>query len=167
MRIDKQQNIIYWRERTGSLRNNSMIPSRYRFLLWEILFIMIWPSEDGGWQTILIITHIKAADISRLLQKQNFIGSIYIFIGMLGHRLPASSVNVSDFEFSDVYFIIWFYVCSIWLHITIGKTLRSRILRRSVCKWVTYTYGNRLLFSFLLIQNVLRNAEACSSYTLN
>lgn len=74
---------------------------------------------------IIIYTHQS----NRLLQKQNFIGSIYIFIGMLGHRLPVPPWNVSDFEFSDVYFIIWFYVSSIWLRITIVKTLRSRISR--------------------------------------
>lgn len=113
-----------------------MIPIRYRSLLWEILFIMIWPSTEDGLPWPLtnnpdynIHTTSKPSTRSRVLQKQNFIGSIYIFIGMLGHRLLTSSWNVSDFEFSDVYFIIWFYMCPIWLHITIGKTLRSRTSR--------------------------------------
>lgn len=51
------------------------------------------------------------------IQKQNFIDGIYIFIGMLGHRLPMPVAfwNVSDFEFSDVYFIISFYAFPMWL----------------------------------------------------
>lgn len=97
-------------------------------------------SDKQSW--LYRTTTSKPPTHSRLLQKQNFISGIYIFIGMLGHRLPASSWNVSDFEFSDMYFIIWFYMSSIWQHITIGKTLRSRIPRLSLCKWNKHTSVN-------------------------